>query len=190
MTLASQLKEQFGDQSHVVDALNRILVDARVIKRSIQEVGEGLALPDAHGPPTKKLRGMRILVIDCDERIRRSAHSLLEKQGCQVETAATAKEGLALAASGNYDGVLVAVRHPDLGGTAVYRQLQCLQPAGRIILTQGFEYDGGHTIVNARQEGYWLPVLFKQPFQEAQMISALTCLPPTEVRSSTVVQAS
>ncbi len=189
LTLASLLKEQFGDQSTVVDALNRILTDARVIKQNIQNVGEGLAAPGANGT-MKKLKGMRILVIDSDERIRRSAHSLLEKQGCQVETAATAKEGLSLAASGNYAGVLVAVRHPDMGGTAVYRQLQCLQPQGRIILTQGFEYDGGHTVVNARQDGYWLPVLFKQPFQEAQVISALTCLPPTEIRTPSVVQAS
>ena len=55
-----------------------------------------------------------------------------------------------------------------------------MQPAGRIILTQGFEYDGGHTLVNVRQEGYWLPILYK-PFQPNQLFKALTCPSPSEI---------
>jgi hypothetical protein len=71
----------------------------------------------------------------------------------------------------------VSVKHKDMGGTAAYRSLVQAVPLGRVILTQGFEYDGGHTVVNARQDGYWLPVLFK-PFQESVLFKALTCPPP------------
>ena len=64
-----------------------------------------------------------------------------------------------------------------MGGTAAYLALVKAVPLGRVILTQGFEYDGGHTVVNARQDGYWLPVLFK-PFQEPDLFKALTSPPP------------
>ena len=80
----------------------------------------------------------------------------------------------------------------DIGGTNLYRTLVGLQPTGRVILTQGFEYDGGHTIVNVRQDGYWLPVLYK-PFQPNQLFKALTCSRPSGLlpaNHSEVIQAS
>jgi hypothetical protein len=82
-----------------------------------------------------------------------------------------------MAKSGTYDAVLVAVKHKDMGGTAAYMALVKAVPLGRVILTQAFDYDAGHTVVNARREGYWLPVVFK-PFQEPNLFKALTCPPP------------
>jgi two-component system, sensor histidine kinase SagS len=121
---------------------------------------------------------MRVLVIDADERVRKSAHAILERKGCVVETTSAAAEGISMARSGTYDAVLVSVKHKDMGGTAAYRALVKAAPLGRVILTQGFEYDGGHTVVNARQDGYWLPVLFK-PFQEPALFKALTAPAPS-----------
>jgi DNA-binding NtrC family response regulator len=132
--------------------------------------------PDPAADP--KLDGMRVLVIDAEERVRKSAHAILERKGCVVETTATAAEGISMAKSGTYDAVLVSVKHKDMGGTAAYRALVKAVPLGRVILTQGFEYDGGHTVVNARQDGYWLPVLFK-PFQEPTLFKALTAPAPS-----------
>ena len=109
-----------------------------------------------------------------------------------METAATGHEGLALARSSRYDAMLMAIRHPDIGGTALYRTLKSVQPDGRVILTQGFEYDGGHTLVNVRQEGYWLPVLYK-PFQPNQLFKALTCPAPSAAAPTgqpEIIQAS
>ena len=61
---------------------------------------------------------------------------------------------------------------------------------GRHDLVVRFEYDGGHTVVNARQDGYWLPVLFK-PFQEPALFKALTCpAPSAPPRESPVGAAS
>jgi CheY-like chemotaxis protein len=117
-------------------------------------------------------------------------HSILERKGCVVETAASATEGIAMARAGTYDAVLVSVKHKDMGGTAAYRTLVKAVPLGRVILTQGFEYDGGHTVVNARQDGYWLPVLFK-PFQEPVLLKALTAAAPTApAKPEPVVAAS
>jgi two-component system, sensor histidine kinase SagS len=191
LALASSLLEEAGHQSPIAQPLLRIITDARAIKLSVQNVGDDFARLRPGGNVPIPLKGMRVLVIDSDERIRRAAHALLEKEGCQVETAATGNEGLALARSSRYDAVLMAIRHPDIGGTCLYRALVAMQPTGRVILTQGFEYDGGHTLVNVRQEGYWLPVLYK-PFQPNQLFKAMMCPPPSGLVSaqSEIIQAS
>lgn len=176
LAVASGLIDKLGDRPELIDSLRRVLTNARKIKLAVRHVGDEMVrqvIPEAD----PKLDGMRILVIDADERIRRSAHSILERKGCVVETASGPTEGISMAKSGTYDAVLVSVKHKEMGGTAAYRALVKAAPLGRVILTQGFEYDGGHTVVNARQDGYWLPVLFK-PFQEPLLFKALTCPPP------------
>ena len=193
LSIASGLLEQVGDHSDLREPLHRIIADARTMKQCIQNVGADFAKlrPGSNG--AVRLKGMRILVIDDDERIRRSAHSLLEKEGCQVETVSSGQEGLTLARSSRYDAVLMAIKPTDMGGTALYLGLKTLQPGSRVILTQGFEYDGGHTLPNVRQEGYWLPVLYKQPFQPNQLFKALTCLTPSDtqiVHQPEIIQAS
>jgi two-component system, sensor histidine kinase SagS len=193
LSIASGLLEQVGDNSELRQPLHRIISDARTMKQCVQNVGADFARlrPGSNG--VVRLKEMRILVIDDDDRIRRSAHSLLEKEGCQVETVSTGHEGLTLARSTRYDAILMAIKPADMGGTALYRELKKLQPASRVILTQGFEYDGGHTLPNVRQEGYWLPVLYKQPFQPNQLFKALTCQTPSEsqiVSQPEIIQAS
>jgi two-component system, sensor histidine kinase SagS len=176
LAVASGLIDRLGENADAIALLRRVLTDARKIKLAVRKIGGEVGRPG--GPPADpKLDGMRILVIDVDERVRRAAHSILERNGCVVETAAGAAEGIAMARAGTYDGVLVSVKHKDMGGTAAYRTLVKAVPLGRVILTQGFEYDGGHTVVNARQDGYWLPVLFK-PFQEPALLKALTSPAP------------
>ena len=176
LVTTSSLIEKLADRPDVVDVLRRVLLDARKIKLAVRHIGSEVART-ASEFPDPALDAMRILVIDIDERIRKSAHAILERKGCVVETAASATEGISMANSGTYDAVLVSVKHKDMGGTAAYHALVKAVPLGRVILTQGFEYDGGHTVVNARQAGYWLPVLFK-PFQEPVLFKALTAVAP------------
>lgn len=174
--VASGLIEQLADRPEAVALLRRVLTDARKIKLAVRKIGGDVCGPTATAADPK-LDGMRVLVIDADERVRRAAHSILERKGSVVEAAPNATEGVAMAKAGTYDAVLVSVKHKDMGGTAAYRALVKAVPLGRVILTQGFEYDGGHTVVNARQDGYWLPVLYK-PFQEPALFKALTCPAP------------
>jgi GAF domain-containing protein/ActR/RegA family two-component response regulator len=176
LAATSGLIDQLADKPEAVALLRRVLTDARKIKLAVRKIGGDMGRT-AELAADPKLDGMRVLVIDADERVRRAAHSILERKGCVVETAAAATEGIAMAKAGTYDAVLASVKHKDMGGTAAYRALVTAVPLGRVVLTQGFEYDGGHTVVNARQDGYWLPVLFK-PFQEPVLFKALTCPPP------------
>lgn len=176
LSTTSSLIEKLGDRPDVIEVLRRVLSDARKIKLAVQHIGREVGR-SAMELPDPALDAMRILVIDIDERIRKSAHAILERKGCVVETATSATEGISMAKSGTYDAVLVAVKHKEVGGTAAYQALVKAVPLGRVILTQGFEYDGGHTVVNAKQDGYWLPVLFK-PFQEPVLFKALTAVAP------------
>ena len=61
-----------------------------------------------------------MLVADNDERVRRSAHGLLGRFGCVVETARDGKEALTMARLGIYDAILADIRLPDLTGYEAY----------------------------------------------------------------------
>ncbi len=179
MVLASTLIAQIrGKESDMMLKLQAILENARAIKHAIHKVGFSLGNRSIHLDPRGSLiKGYHILVIDSDEQVRRSAHAILEKYGCEVETVHFGKEGIFLAETGEFNAILCDIRHPDERGTIIYRSLRRIQPNARIILTQAFGYDSEHTVVNARQDGYWLPVIFK-PFRVEQLLNALTCSPP------------
>jgi GAF domain-containing protein len=185
LSVASGLIEQLADRPELLVPLRRVLADARKIKLAVKHVGSEL-LRSSILDADQALNGMRILVIDPEERIRRSAHQILERKGCVVETAATATEGIAMAKSGTYDAVLTSMKHKDMGGTAAYRALVKAVPLGRVILTQGFGYDPEHTLINIKSDGYWLPVLFK-PFQEPVLFKALTAPAPCAPAKNTEV---
>lgn len=186
LSAAGDLLSRFEDGPVAVrDGLNHIISQARRIKQGLSEAGANLA-PAAprrtdRGNDTGRLRGMRVLVIDRDERTRQSAHALLDRYGCQVETAAAGHQGLALARTAEYDAVLADIRLPDMGGLEVYRRLREVQPNGRVVLMTVFGYDAGHAIVRARQEGL-RSVLFK-PFRFELLLDALLTPLPSSAGS-------
>jgi CheY-like chemotaxis protein len=164
-----------GHDPQMADKLRHILDSARAIKQSIQRVGEDLVGPS---PPSRapvgaeaRLKGLRLLVADNDERVRRTAHSLLGRFGCIVETARDAQEALTMARLSTYDAILADIRLPDLPGYDVFRKLREAQPQARVVLMTAYGYDASHSIVKARQDGL-RHVLFK-PFRVDQLLDAL-----------------
>jgi CheY-like chemotaxis protein len=176
LALASGLLADAPD-SAAAEPLRRILEKAREIKHAVHKVAGDFSPPETSDSRLTKLRGMRVLVIDREEQTRRTAHAMLEKYGCEVETAPTGSEGLRLAETGRFDAIITDIQQVGMGGTAVYRGAQTRQPLARIILVKGFCYDSEHTIVNARQEAYWVPLIFK-PLIANQLLNALTADPP------------
>jgi len=170
------LDRYIGHEPELSDKLRQIIAGARSIKESIQRVGEDLAPPvksDGSNAPAAhpRLKGMRVLVADNDERVRRSAHSLLGRYGCIVETARDGQEALTMAKLSTYDAVLVDIRLPDLPGYDAYCRLREAQPKALVILMTAYGYDASHSIVKARQDGLRF-VLYK-PFRVDQFIAAL-----------------
>jgi CheY-like chemotaxis protein/GAF domain-containing protein len=172
---ANLLDRWIGHDPEIVDRLRQILAGARSIKQMIFKVGSDLA-PTGTGPAPEseahpRLNGLRVLVADNDERVRRSAHNILGRFGCVVETARDGKEALTMARLSSYDAILADIRLPDMPGFDVYQGLRKAQPGARVILMTSYGYDPTHSIVKARQDGLRF-VLFK-PFRVDQLLDAL-----------------
>ncbi len=152
----------------------------RSIKQCIQKVGEDLA-PATPATATVKeahplLKGLRVLVADSDERVRRSAHGILGRWGCVVETARDAQEALTMARLSTYDAICADIRLPDMSGYDIFKKLRDAQPQAKVILMTAYGYDPSHSIVKAKQEGMTF-TLFK-PFRIDQLIEALETQAP------------
>jgi CheY-like chemotaxis protein/GAF domain-containing protein len=168
---ASVLLARADADSESATHLRRILDAARLVKERVTKVGREMtpaAGPEGDGLP---LSGKWVLVVDSDERMRRQIHQLLARLGARVETAATASEGLAMAAENSYDAIFLDVKPPDMGGYDCYRRFRQARPGATVALTTGFAYDGSHAIVKARQDGLKY-VLFK-PFRPDQVLRAV-----------------
>lgn len=170
------LEGYMGHDPKLAERLNQILQHTRAVKNLIQQAGEKLNPETAPSPLASrterpKLRKRRILVADADEMIRRSAHEILGKYGCIVETAHDGTEAILMARMHEYDCVLVDIRLPEMSGYQCFRQLREIDSEMPVILTTGFGYDAGHSIVKARQDGL-KSVLYK-PFRVEQLLTEL-----------------
>lgn len=186
----SVLDRWIGHEPEMAEKLKKILAGARSIKQSIQKVGENMAptptpLSSTVCEAPSRLKGMRVLVVDNDDRVRRSAHSILGRFGCIVETARDGQEALTMARLSAYDAMLADIRLPDLSGYDVYRELRQAQPNSRVILMTGYGYDPSHSIVKSRQDGL-KHVLYK-PFRVDQLVDALQNI---ESKSSAPISTS
>jgi DNA-binding response OmpR family regulator/GAF domain-containing protein len=162
-----------GHDEDIIARLRHLLYRAREIRSLIHKVGSTIAPePRRSGPrPAPRLGSSRILVVDADETIRRSAHHLLGCQGATVETARDAHEAIAMTRQTAYSAALVDIRLPDLDGFETYKRLREVQPGVPIILMTGFGWDPSHSIVKARQEG--LQTVLYKPFRADRLLEAV-----------------
>lgn len=174
---AAWILERFiGHDPEVAARLQEILKRTRNIKQLVQKFGEDID-PDAQHAPVPqrpqrpKLRGKRILVADNDEQVRRAAHEVLARYGCEVETAHNGDEALLMVRTFPYDVVLVDIRLPDMTGYDCFCQIREHDAQLSIVFMTGFGYDPGHSIVKARQQGL-KSVLYK-PFRLDQLLDEL-----------------
>jgi CheY-like chemotaxis protein/GAF domain-containing protein len=161
-----------GHDEEIVARLRHLLYRAREIRGLIHKVGSTMVPePMQKARPAPRLASARILVVDADESIRRSAHNLLGSQGATVETARDAHEAIALARQTPYSAALVDIRLPDMDGFETYKRLCEAQPGVPIILMTGFGWDPSHSIVKARQEG--LKTVLYKPFRADRLLAAV-----------------
>lgn len=172
------LDRYIGHEPEMAEKLRQIIASARSLKQCIQKVGEDLAPATPAATADEKhprLKGLRVLVADNDERVRLTAHGILGRFGCIVETARDGQEALTMARLSAYDAVLVDIRLPDLTGYEAYQKLRKAQPHAKTVLMTSYGYDPSHSIVKARQDGL-RSVLFK-PFRIDQLLEALESPP-------------
>jgi CheY-like chemotaxis protein/GAF domain-containing protein len=183
-----------GDDEAVIDRLREILRNAREIKQVIHRVGEQFA-PEDKVPASiqtemrPKLRGKRILVIDADDEVRTSAHCLLERYDCIVETAHEGREAILMIRNSGltnaYDAIIADIKLPDIGGYDLLMQLKELVEEPPLILMTGYGYDPGHSIVKARQAGLRTNAVLFKPFRLDQLLETVeSTVSATETASS------
>jgi CheY-like chemotaxis protein len=162
--------------------LQRILRNARDIKQVIHEVGQRMA--PAEAVPTSseldkhpKLRDCRILVVDADDRVRNDAHSLLERFGCDVETARSGDEATFMVRNtgvdAEYDVIIADIRLPDMSGYDLMVRLRDVLDPVPLVLMTGFGYDPGHSIVKARKAGLHPKAVLYKPFRLDQLVETV-----------------
>ncbi|MBY0588011.1 response regulator [bacterium] len=159
------LLQPAGNKDLAHEAVRRILMSARSIKSAIQKVGREVEQETSRGPtdqPTR-LTGKRVLVVDADPNIRRSAHVLLSQLGCEVDTAKDGLEAQQWVRTIEADVILGDIRLPDMNGYEFFSAMKKIAPKTPIVLMTGFGYDATHSIVRAKQEGL-ASVLYK-PFR-------------------------
>lgn len=170
------LENTIGVDRLVTDRLRDILKFTRDIKQSIQQVGADLrpkAGQSSYVPSNlrSKMVSKRVLVVDADDEVRRAAHELLGRFGCEVETAPEAESAFLLARAFHYDAVIADIRLPDHDGFATFSQLKLIDSNLAVILMTGYGYDPSHSIVKSRQAGL-KSVLYK-PFRVDQLVQEL-----------------
>jgi CheY-like chemotaxis protein len=83
--------------------------------------------------------GRAILLIDDEAIIIQSLRRLLQRDGYEITTAATGREGLAALEAHAYEVILCDMRMPDLDGPGFYRELERRHPhlVSRVIFLTG-----------------------------------------------------
>lgn len=69
-----------------------------------------------NGNPVKQVVGLKVMVIDDSKTIRRTAETLLKREGCEVITAVDGFEALAKIADHHPDIIFVDIMMPRLDG--------------------------------------------------------------------------
>jgi CheY-like chemotaxis protein/PAS domain-containing protein len=176
------IEKYIGHDPEVVRRLRAILKNARDIKQVIQKVGEKMAptvaVPGAHKETARPgLKSRRVLVIDADPEVRNSAHILLERYGCVVETATEGNEALLMVRNCGpehaYSAIIADIRLPDMDGYELLLELKQMIDRPPLVLMTGFGYDPGHTIVKARREGLAPNAVLYKPFRLDQLLETV-----------------
>ena len=176
------IEKHIGQDPEVVERLQRIVQNARDIRRVIQQIGQRMAPAEAVPAGCshqlhEKIRGKRILVVDGDEQIVNDAHNLLERYGCIVEAAHSGDEAVSMFRNSRmdsaYDVVISAINLSDYSGYQLMLRLQKFVDHVPIALMTGFGWDPGHSIVKARQAGLHPKALLYKPFKLAQLLNVV-----------------
>ena len=93
----------------------------------------------------------RILIIDDERNIRRTFAMVLQAEGLEVQTAATAEEGLERLTTAGADLVILDVQLPGMDGLAALREIKSRRPEQLVVMISGHGTVG--TAVTATREG-------------------------------------
>ena len=114
--------------------------------------------PPAPAQPQGQLRGLRVLVMDDEEPIRKVARGMLQRLGCTVQEAADGAEAVSIYEQGLRSGnppqtVIMDLTVPGrMGGLEALRRLRALDPRVRAVVSSGYSNDP--ILASPREHGF------------------------------------
>jgi two-component system response regulator HydG len=81
---------------------------------------------------------VRILVVDDDEKIRKTMQTILEDEGYVVDLATTGNEAIEMAQKTAYNVALLDIRLPDMEGVELLKLMKNNVPKTRKIMITGY----------------------------------------------------
>ncbi|MBK7862525.1 MAG: response regulator [Archangiaceae bacterium] len=130
--------------------------------------------PRSSSPSDAKL-GLKVLVVDDEALLRRSARRSLEALGCTVDEAVTGRDAVerVTAAPAGWDVVLMDVTMPELNGIDAAEQLRRLAPGLPVILSSGYTAEqkqaaAGTLVLNKPYTREELEVVLRQAMQRSR----------------------
>src|SRR6266480_1281782 len=96
-------------------------------------------VPAAAQPAVGSLAGLRVLIVEDEEAVRRPMVRYLTRRGAEVDEAADGVEGLARLRAQPANVILADLRMPRMGGVELYAQLEEERPelAARVLFLSG-----------------------------------------------------
>ncbi|ARN24066.1 hypothetical protein A4W93_26295 [Piscinibacter gummiphilus] len=93
--------------------------------------------------PLKSTRPFRLLFVEDSDQLRETMAILLEADGREVVTTATAEEALALHTADPFDLVVTDLTLGAMSGVDLARAVLARDPAGWVVLASGYAIDPG-----------------------------------------------
>jgi DNA-binding NtrC family response regulator len=79
----------------------------------------------------------KILLVDDEERFRRTTAKLLKGNGLEVLTAASGKEAIQEVKTQSYDVIILDVRMPEMSGIEALKEIKKIKPGVEVIMLTG-----------------------------------------------------
>ncbi len=117
-------------------------------------------------------RGVRILIVDDDQRMTHTLADILGISGHQTVEAKSAAQAIDLVSKDRFDCVLTDVRMPEIDGTALYQLLRQKQPGLPVILMTAYAAD--ETINRGLEEG--VVGVFEKPLNISHLLGFFSSL--------------
>ncbi|MBO0698523.1 MAG: protein kinase [Zavarzinella sp.] len=167
--MAERPEDRYADPAAVMEALLPFVQPPdgdyqNLAALPVAESAEIVELPEAAAPGR-----YRILVVDDEAPVRELCRQLLEAEGAIVDVAANGAQGLALAAKGGFDVVLLDVAMPDLTGVEVLARLRQQMPKShlKVLMFSGHATPEEMSEMLARGADDFLT----KPFRVAQLLA-------------------
>jgi len=119
---------------------------------------------------SKKLAGLKILLIDDNEFIRDTLMMLFAHQKCTAEAFATAEDGLRKLERERFDVIICDFSLPGISGTEFFSRIAAACPNTVKILISGFA--GEKAVAEALEMG--VDAFLKKPFSALALLELIT----------------